>query len=125
MPKLVAAGIVVAVDIVRRPDDDSPQGAAIVKKADEIDAATIVICPHEQDFKSEVTHSGSSPHVHSSMHCSCKHGHQPWGQRAASVGPKTAREARDVRLNVCSGKVWSSSHAQTCVHFCHPLDRRS
>ena len=50
MPKLVAAGIVVCVDIVRRPDEESPQGAAIVKKADEIDAATIVLCPHQQDF---------------------------------------------------------------------------
>ena len=50
VPKLVAAGIVVCVDIVRRPDDESPQGAAIVKKADEIDAATIVLCPHQQDF---------------------------------------------------------------------------
>ena len=60
MPKLVAAGIVVAVDIVRRPDDDAPQGAAIVKKADEIDAATIVICPHQQDF-SEVTPPAAVP----------------------------------------------------------------
>ena len=51
VPKLVAAGIVVVVDIVRRPDDEAPQGAAIVKKADEVDAATIVLCPHEQDFK--------------------------------------------------------------------------
>ena len=50
VPKLVAAGIVVCVDIVRRPDEESPQGAAIVKKADEIDAATIVLCPHAQDF---------------------------------------------------------------------------
>jgi len=53
VPKLVSAGIVVAVDIVRRPDDESPQGAAIVKKADEIDAACIILCPHEQDFGSE------------------------------------------------------------------------
>ena len=50
VPKLVAAGIVVCVDIVRRPDEESPQGAAIVKKADEIDAACIVLCPHTQDF---------------------------------------------------------------------------
>lgn len=60
MPKLVAAGIVVVVDIVRRPDDEAPQGASIVKKADEIDAATIVLCPHEQDF-SEVTHPCTLP----------------------------------------------------------------
>ena len=60
VPKLVAAGIVVCVDIVRRPDDDAPQGAAIVKKADEVDAATIVICPHQQDF-SEVTAPAAVP----------------------------------------------------------------
>ena len=60
VPKLVAAGIVVCVDIVRRPDDESPQGAAIVKKADEIDAATIVLCPHQQDF-TEVRARGRSP----------------------------------------------------------------
>ena len=48
------------LDIVRRPDDDAPQGAAIVKKADEIDAATIVICPHQQDF-SEVTPPAAVP----------------------------------------------------------------
>lgn len=59
VPKLVSAGIVVAVDIVRRPDDESPQGAAIVKKADEIDAACIILCPHEQDFGSEVSIPGA------------------------------------------------------------------
>ena len=58
----MAAGIVVVVDIVRRPDDDSPQGAAIVKKADEIDAACIVLCPHTEDFK-EVQRPSLSVHV--------------------------------------------------------------
>ena len=61
MPKLVAAGIVVVVDIVRRPDDEAPQGASIVKKADEIDAATIVLCPHEQDFKEVIAPAAFLP----------------------------------------------------------------
>ncbi len=58
----MAAGIVVVVDVVRRPDDNSPQGAAIVKKADEIDAACIVMCPNTEDFK-EVQHPPLSVQV--------------------------------------------------------------
>lgn len=50
IPKLVAAGITTVVDIVRKPDDNAHPGAAIVKKADEIDAATIVVVPHEHEF---------------------------------------------------------------------------
>jgi hypothetical protein len=50
IPKLVAAGITTVVDIVRKPDENSPPGAAIVKKADEIDAAAIVVVPHEHEF---------------------------------------------------------------------------
>lgn len=50
VPKLVAAGITVVVDIVRKPSDESHPAAAIVKKADEIDAACIVCVPHEHEF---------------------------------------------------------------------------
>jgi hypothetical protein len=50
IPKLVAAGITTVVDVVRRPDENSHPGAAIVKKADEIEAAVIVLTPHEHEF---------------------------------------------------------------------------
>ena len=50
MPKLVAAGITLVVDIARKPDEDSHAGQAILIKAEEIDAALIVITPHEHEF---------------------------------------------------------------------------
>ncbi len=50
VPKLVAAGITVVVDIVRKPSDEAHPASAIVKKADEIDAACIVCVPHEHEF---------------------------------------------------------------------------
>ncbi|KAK9906825.1 hypothetical protein WJX75_008678 [Coccomyxa subellipsoidea] len=57
VPKLVAAGITVVVDIVRKPSDESHPAAAIVKKADEIDAACIVCVPHEHEFVEAAFHS--------------------------------------------------------------------
>ena len=50
VPKLVAAGITLMVDIVRKPGEHCHPGMAIVKTADQIDAALIVICPHEHEF---------------------------------------------------------------------------
>ena len=50
MPKLVASGITLVVDVVRKLDETSPPGLAIIKKAEEIDAALIVIAPHEHEF---------------------------------------------------------------------------
>ncbi len=50
VPKLTAAGITVVVDIVRKPDENAHPAAAIVKKADEVDAACIVVVPHEHEF---------------------------------------------------------------------------
>ena len=50
MPKLVAAGITLVVDILRKPDENSHPGLAIIKKAEEVDAAMIVITPHEHEF---------------------------------------------------------------------------
>ena len=50
VPKLVASGITLVVDVVRKPDETSPPGLAIIKKAEEIDAALIVIAPHEHEF---------------------------------------------------------------------------
>jgi hypothetical protein len=50
VPKLVAAGITLMVDIVRKPDEHCHPGMAIVKKAEAIDAALIVVCPHEHEF---------------------------------------------------------------------------
>ena len=50
MPKLVASGITLVVDIVRKPDETSHPGLAIIKKAEEIDAALIIVTPHEHEF---------------------------------------------------------------------------
>lgn len=50
VPKLTAAGITVVVDIVRKPDENAHPATAIVKKADEVDAACIVVVPHEHEF---------------------------------------------------------------------------
>ena len=50
VPKLVAAGIALAVDILRKPDVDAHPGLAIINKADEVDAALIIVTPHEHEF---------------------------------------------------------------------------
>ena len=124
VPKLVAAGIVVAVDIVRRPDEEAPQGAAIVKKADEIDAATIVVCPHEQDFKSEVMHSGSSACVHSSMRCSNMHGSQPWVCKQHQWIPEILEKTEMTDWLCALARSGHQATAKLVGHFFHRSERR-
>ncbi|CAL8462436.1 g1969 [Coccomyxa elongata] len=57
VPKLTAAGITVVVDIVRKPDENVHPATAIVKKADEVDAACIVVVPHEHEFVEAAFHT--------------------------------------------------------------------
>ena len=59
VPKLVASGIALSVDVVRKPDVFAHPGEAIIKRADEIDAALIVVTPHEHEF---VEVSSFKPH---------------------------------------------------------------